>query len=904
MSGASLHVTLGPGAGTSIPLDSEPFVIGRASADAGGFGPDGSLGGDPQLSRRHAQVWLADGQAMIEDLGSSNGTLVNGHRIEGPTALSSNDTIRVGATEMTVVAVPVPVVTAVRPIATPERTVVRATVPASGAAEAASIGAAEAAPSGALGAASTGAPPPAGQSTPSAGQSTPAGPPTPPSPPARPPRRPRVLGPTTAFSMGHPRAVLIGVVLLVIVSGVFGVSVAGKMNADHPFSSSSSQTVRVQNTIADATGQLPGPQVLALVTPPGGVRAPGAQALVTQVAAELRQDPVVTRVLTYYNTHDPNLVARDGSSTYVAAFFKNVNSAAQDKAASRLLNNVQKPPEVLLGGPAIINQQLGGLVGKGIGMAEGIAAPIVFILALFVFRGVVAALMPIFVGGVAVLSTFLVLRIVNSFLPLSSFALSMVIGLGLGLAIDYSLFVVSRYREEMTKIGTERTDQKDALRHAVYKSGRTISYSACTVALALATLCLIPMPFMYSMGLGGAATAVVAVTVALIALPAMLTVLGPRINALAPKSWQRSAERTASPDNKGRWYRLAHAVTRRPALYATAAAVLLIVLALPALGIKFIGVDATGVPTGQSSRTVADTIATRYPGDPSTDITALAHAPGSSPAQITALASQLGHLPGATPQDTTTVQALPGGYYTFSITPSSSALSTSTINLVKQIRAHQSPIVQTTGSTSTFLDQKSTINSRLALVAIVLCLMTVIVLFMMTGSIVIPLKSLVMTFLSIAAAFGVLVLIFQDGHLQGVLGYHSLHAIDLSQPVLIFAIAFGLSCDYGVFLLARIKEAYDRGVPNREAVCIGLERSGRIVTQAAILFCVAIGAFATSSIVFIKEVGVGIAVAVIIDATIVRAFLVPSLMTMLGKRNWWAPAPLRRLYGRVRLSED
>jgi uncharacterized membrane protein YdfJ with MMPL/SSD domain len=884
VSGASLQVTSGPGAGTSIPLETEPFVIGRASAGTGGFEPDGSLGGDPSLSRRHAQVWLADGQAMIEDLGSSNGTLVNGHPIEGPTALSSNDTIRVGASDLTLVADPVPVVTAVRPIATPDRTVVRATVPATGGPAA--------------------APTPGPAATPTGGGAPPATPSSPPAPPAGPPRQPRVLGPVTRLSTGHSRAVLIGVVLLVIVSGVFGVSVAGKMNADHPFSSSSSQTVRVQNTIADATGELPGPQVLALITPPGGVHAPGTPALVAQVAAELRQDPTVTRVITYYNTHDPNLVARDGSSTYVAAYFKNVDSAAQNDAASRLINSVQKPPEVELGGPAVINQQLGAQVGKGIGMAEGLAAPIVFILALFVFRGVVAALMPIFVGGVTVLTTFLLLRIVNSFLPLSSFALSMVIGLGLGLAIDYSLFVVSRYREEMTKIGAERTDLNDALRHAVYKAGRTISFSAISVTLALASLCLIPMPFMYSMGLGGALTTIVAVTVALIALPAMLFALGPRINALAPASWQRSAAQTARPDNRGAWYRLAQRVMRRPALFAVSAAVLLIVLGLPATGIKFIGVDSNGVPKGLSSRTVADTIAARYPGDPSTDITALVQAPATDRAQIAALATQLGSLPGAIPQDTTAVQALRGGYYTFSITPSSGALSTSTINLVKAIRAHPSPPVQVTGSTATFLDQKATINSRLALVAIVLCLLTATVLFLMTGSVVIPLKSLVMTFLSISAAFGILVLIFQDGHLQGLLGFQSLHAIDLSQPVLIFAIAFGLSSDYGVFLLARIKEAYDSGMPNREAVAVGLERSGRIVTQAALLFCVAIGAFATSSIVFIKEVGVGIAFAVIIDATIIRAFLVPSLMALLGDRNWWAPAPLRRLYNRIGLSEN
>ena len=207
------------------------------------------------------------------------------------------------------------------------------------------------------------------------------------------------------------------------------------------------------------------------------------------------------------------------------------------------------------------------------------------------------------------------------------------------------------------------------------------------------------------------------------------------------------------------------------------------------------------------------------------------------------------------------------------------------------------------GSTAQFLDQRATISNGLPVVAIILCLLTSIVLFLMTGSLILPLKSLVMTFLSLSAAFGVLVLIFQDGHLQSLLGFQSLHGIDISQPILIFAVAFGLSSDYTVFLLTRIKEARDSGHENNESVAIGLERTGRIVTQAAVLFCIAIGAFATSSIVFIKEVGVGIAVAVIIDATIIRALLVPSLMALLGERNWWAPGPLRRLHNRIGLSE-
>jgi len=248
--------------------------------------------------------------------------------------------------------------------------------------------------------------------------------------------------------------------------------------------------------------------------------------------------------------------------------------------------------------------------------------------------------------------------------------------------------------------------------------------------------------------------------------------------------------------------------------------------------------------------------------------------------------------------------ALPGGWWTFAVLPAQRPLADQTINLVKNIRAHPGLKIEAGGATAQYLDQRATIFGLLPVVALILCVLTFVVLFLMTGSVVLPLKSLVMTFLSLSAAFGVLVLIFQDGHLQGLLGFQSLHAIDISQPILIFAIAFGLSSDYTVFLLTRIKEAHDAGHPNRESVAIGLERTGRIVTQAAILFCVAIGAFATSSIVFIKEVGVGIAVAVLIDATIIRALLVPSLMALLGERNWWAPGPLRRLHERIGLSEE
>ena len=638
-------MTSGDAAGSVLPVAAEPLLIGRDSLPDG---LAGALASDLELSRRHANVWDAAGAPMIEDLGSSNGTFVNGRRIDGPTALHQGDTIRVGTTTMTVECEADHGATVLHGV-DPEVTRVRQ-VPA--------------VPS------PPPTPPPA---PPSAGASPPSAPPV--------PARSGLLGRLASLSERHPGRILGAVGVFFVISVVFGAPVAGMLHADDPFNDHSSQSIVVKNQIAKATGELPGAQVIALVTPPGGVSAPGTRAIVENVAAELRADPTVTRTLSYYNTGSRSFLARNGSSTYVAAFFKNVSENDANNAAKRLLERVQKAPTVLLGGPAVAGQQLGSEVGKDLGKAEGLAFPILFILSLFVFRGVVAALMPLFVGGVTVVSTFLVLRIVNSFLSLSQFALNVVIGLGLGLAIDYSLFVVSRYREELAKGGTER----EALHRAVGTAGRTITYSAVTVALALASLCVIPMPFLISMGLGGAITALVAVTVALVALPAMLAVLGPRINSLSPARWRRAAERTASQQQEGPWYRLSQAVMRRPVPIATACVVVLLVLGIPFTGIKFIGVDASGVPKGMSARTVDDALVSGYSSDASSQITALVKAPASAGTQVAALAAQVRGLPGALPAGGPAT-SLRGGYWTFAVLPAQRPLAASTITLVKDIK--------------------------------------------------------------------------------------------------------------------------------------------------------------------------------------------------------------------------
>jgi RND superfamily putative drug exporter len=501
-------------------------------------------------------------------------------------------------------------------------------------------------------------------------------------------------------------------------------------------------------------------------------------------------------------------------------------------------------------------------------------------------------------GGLSIIGTFAVLRLLSGVIDLSVFALNLATGMGLGLAIDYSLFVVSRYREEAARGGGF---DADALRRTLQTAGRTVLFSSITVAVAVASLVIFPQRFLYSMGIAGAIVALLGATLALTVLPALLAVLGPRVNALSPRRLRRAAEREARPARSGAWYRLAQFVTRRPAQIAVASAALLIALGIPFTQVKFITVDARVLPAGHSARQVQDALNTQFPPHRTTPLEVVVGAPAGSQ-QVRALAGRISRLPDvsavAPPQPAGRSISL------LAVAPAQDPLSGATKQLVRDVRAIRTPFYMgVAGQTAAYIDLEHSLGVHLPAVLAVVVAATLIVLFLMTGSVVLPLKAIVMNTLSLSAMFGILVLVFQDGNLQGLLSFHSLAALDATQPILLFVIGFGLATDYGVFLLARIKEARDAGASDREAVALGLERTGRIVTAAALLFAVAVVAFATSEIVFIKEFGIGAALAVLIDSSIIRALLVPSLMELLGSLNWWAPRPLRRLHDRIGLQE-
>jgi RND superfamily putative drug exporter len=689
------------------------------------------------------------------------------------------------------------------------------------------------------------------------------------------------------------KVIVIAALIAAIAAGAVGGGVASKLTsfgADDPASESYKATARV----AEATGLDTNPGLIALIDTGGRADSRAGRAKVDQVTRLLRSDRDVGRVATAFNGGGADLVAKDGRSTYVAVTFRD---GTGEDATKRLRKPLDRIAGVKVGGGQAAELDVNEIVGQDLTRAELMAFPLLFLLSFWVFRSLVASALPLLVGGISILLTMLGLTIAAQGIDISVFALNLVTGLGLGLAIDYSLFIVSRYREELAAHGPGAT----AMRNTLNTAGRTVLFSSLTVAAALASLLVFPQKFLYSMGIGGVLVSLSAAIVALVVLPAVLALLGHRVNALAPQRFKHATEAHAQGMQSGFWYRLSHFIMRRPGRVAAAAATLMIVLGLPFLRVNFTSVDASVLPPSNEARVVSDVLNRDFPANRTTPVYVVAET--SSSTELNRYRVQLERLPDAAA--VSPARPLGRGVARIDIVSRGGELANPSKRLVADVRAVD-PSFHTLvgGRTAEFVDQRQSIGAHLPIALAIIAVATIVVLFLMTGSVVLPLKAIVMNVLTLSAAFGLLVFIFQDGRLQGVLDYESLGALDLTQPVVLFAVAFGLSTDYGVFLLGRIKEARDRGASDREAVAIGLERTGRIVTAAALLFCVAIGAFATSRVIFIKELGLGTAFAVLLDATIIRALLVPSLMEMLGKWNWWAPRPLRRLHERIGLSEE
>ena len=694
---------------------------------------------------------------------------------------------------------------------------------------------------------------------------------------------------------GNAKRIGLLAVAFFLLAAVIGGGVASRLDpygAEDP----ATETVKAMDRLQEAGLRVP---AVVAVVEGAPVAKPATRQRVEALENEVREREDVASVTGYYDTRNSAFVSRDGQSTYFAVALKTTEDKAAQETGSDIADQLSRHQGVLVGGPAVAQEQVNKQVEKDLRMAEMLAFPLLFLLSLLFFRSLVASVLPLMIGGLAIVGTFLILRLASEFASISIFALNLTTALGLGLAIDYSLFIVSRYREEIAKDGPGLA----AMRRVLATSGRTVFFSSLTVAAALASLLVFPQRFLYSMGLGGALVALFAATISLTVLPAVLTLLGSKVNAGAPKFLQRRAEADAKPAEAGFWYRLSRFVMRRPVPVATLSAAFLILLGLPFLGIKFNTVDPTVLPTSASARQTYDTVSEQFPPYHETPI--WIDLEGGGPKAAAAFSREVRGVEGIS--EVAPPQRLAPGVTVLQATSAHPFASDASQEAVKAIRNLPEPAGATilvSGATADFVDFQSSLGEHLPYALAIIVLATLVILFLMTGSVVLPVKSLLMNFLNLSAVFGLLVLIFQDGRLEGFLDYTSPGAIEQTMPILLFAVAFGLSTDYAVFLLSRIKEARDNGASDSESVAIGLERTGRIVTAAALLFAVAMFAFATSKIIFIKENGVGTALAVLIDATIIRALLVPSLMELLGKWNWWAPAPLRRLHERWGIRES
>ncbi|MBV9041145.1 MAG: MMPL family transporter [Acidimicrobiia bacterium] len=717
------------------------------------------------------------------------------------------------------------------------------------------------------------------------------------------------------FAVRRHRLVLVAGVIFLLVAGAVGGSVS-KILSNGGFDNPHSEYSKA-STILQTQFHAGEPNLVLLVTAKSGtVDTPAVAAEGLRLTQELAATQFVGQTASYWSLGSPPpLHSADAKGALVLARIAGnddqVIKRVKDIAPKFTLDNAVV--NVRVGGYSQVFNQVGTQIRSDLEKSEAITLPVVILLLIIVFGSVVAAGLPLGVGILSVIGTFLVLRIIAAVTDVSIYSLNLTTAMGLGLAIDYSLFIVSRYREEL-RAGR---DTEGAVVRTVETAGRTVLFSAMTVAASLCALLVFPLYFLRSFAYAGIPVVALAAGGAVILLPAALASLGPRVDRWV--LWHHEPK----PVGEGGWHRIAMAVMRRPVLIGGSIVVVLVILGLPFIHVKFGLPDDRVLPVQATSRQVQDDIRHGFSSNESAPLSVVAPvAPATAgrDAAIDQYSVQLSKMGGVARVDSLTGSyingqriiganpssarfANPQGTW-LSVVPAVEPVSAQGEHLVHEVRNAPAPFkVLVTGRSAQLVDSKHSIVSSLPLALGIIGAVTFIVLFLFTGSVVMPVKALVLNLLSLTATFGAMVWIFQEGHLSGLLGFTATGSLDTSTPVLMFCIAFGLSMDYEVFLLSRIKEEHDVSHDNVKSVAVGLEQTGRIVTAAAALLAVVFVAFGTSEIEFIKLFGLGLALAVVMDATLIRATLVPAFMRLAGEVNWWAPAPLRRLYERIGLKE-
>ncbi|MEU6002336.1 MMPL family transporter [Streptomyces sp. NPDC047197] len=694
----------------------------------------------------------------------------------------------------------------------------------------------------------------------------------------------------------RPRTVVLIWLLLLVLGLGFGTRVFGDLTSsveDVP----GSESVVTEERLAELTPE--GEDFNAVVSA-SAVETPQLRAQVGDAVADVRKQPGIAEVPDPYTTR--GLVAQDGKALLIPVVLKGgLDDDAEEEAVGDAADRLREisAGEVAVSGGPLLGEQMGARAQEDVAQAELITLPAVLVVLLLIFGGLRAAGLPLLVTVSGVAGAFLTLYGFSQFTEISVYAVQIVTMLGLGLAVDYALLMVIRFREERGKTD----DVARAVHATVARAGRTVLFSGLTVAISLSGLVWFPSPFLRSMGLAAGAVVVVDMLAALTLLPALLALFGGKIAPAGSKSrtstptWWR-AKSDQAPEPGAFFARLALFSARRPLAVTTTVVAVLTLLALPAFGVRINIGDARQLPHDTEARQLYDTVREHYPAGTDTDPVQVLIGPGAEPD----CEDKIRALPGIRAADG---ERLSDGTTLLELTPTGSVDGPTATRLVEQVRdLRGNEPVRVTGNAASLVDFRSMLAERAPWAVLTVLVALFGLLFAFTGSLLLPLRTLATTLLSLGAALGVVVWVFQDGHLAGLLGGEGLGALSLTAPPLIIAIAFGLAMDYELFILSRMRETWLETGDHRAAVVEGLRRSGRVVSCAALLLAIVFGGFMTGGFSPILQIGLGLTLAVLIDATVVRMFLVPATMTLLGRRAWWAPPRLRRMHERYGLREE
>jgi len=673
--------------------------------------------------------------------------------------------------------------------------------------------------------------------------------------------------------------------IAVILAGGIGSAVFGKLDSGG-YSDPKSDSAKAFTYLTDVF-KVKDPAVVLVVETKDGITNPIAIASATKLENQVKTESGVDSTLSYWSAGGaPSLKSTDGKSAFLFIFSDDVdwdNVQSLGKNIQAKYDGKFENLTVYASGTGVFAHAINTKISEDLKLSESISIPLTFILLIFVFGGLVASAMPLLVGVSAILGSFLVIYLLTFVTGVSIFALNLITGLGLGLGIDYALLIVNRFREELHA----GRSVDESIKRTVNTAGKTVFYSGLTIVITLAALVLFPQMFLKSFGYAGVTVVVMAVLGALVALPALLAILGTRIDKLVVR------KSSITPKEDGRWAQTARFVMRRPVAVVMLSLIVLTVLAAPIKNIVFSQVDSRVLPASNSAALASKIISDRFPGQEGNPIEIIVPNGATMGTQINQYTNEIAQVPGIVRIGDSQVSGndvrVTAIHSMGPRTPAAEVL----IKEIRKIRAPEGTLIG--GVAADYADTQIGIAKTMPWALLWIAIGVLILLFVFTGSIILPIKAIILNILSLGATLGVITWIFVDGHLKWLVGDFTVTgSVDTGSIILVAVVAFGLSMDYEVFLLSRIKEEHDAGRSNVESVATGLQRSARIITAAAGLLAIVFASFMLSGVTSIKMLGFGVAFAILLDASLVRALLVPALMRLFGERNWWAPKAMKR----------